>query len=66
MTLAVGSSIFISDIDECTSDNPCVHGECNNSQGSYSCVCGSGYNGTNCDEGKKKVSERNLDSYTSD
>lgn len=37
------------DIDECK-DTPCIHGSCINSDGSYSCICNTGYDGHNCSE----------------
>ena len=34
-------------IDNCAPD-PCVHGQCNNSVGNYSCICDGNYSGRNC------------------
>ena len=46
--------IFLSDLDECTVNQPCQNsGVCTNSVGSYSCDCtGTGYEGTDCDTGE--------------
>ena len=39
------------DIDECE-ENPCQNeGTCENEEGSYTCNCGEGFKGDNCDEG---------------
>ena len=40
------------DIDECSVLSPCDHdGSCTNLNGSYTCNCTEGWNGTNCKEG---------------
>ena len=45
--------LYITDINEC-SNNPCKNGAtCVNLQGSYRCDCKSGYDGNNCENGKK-------------
>ena len=44
--------MYLSDVDECTTSSPCLHGgTCNNTAGSYECFCTPQWNGTNCDEG---------------
>lgn len=46
------SSLFFSDIDECSTErNPCdENAECSNTAGSYSCACKAGFtrDGTTC------------------
>ncbi|XP_066275728.1 fibropellin-1-like [Branchiostoma lanceolatum] len=37
------------DIDDCAS-SPCVHGTCTDDTGGYTCTCGNGWEGTNCDQ----------------
>ena len=45
--------LYITDINEC-SNNPCKNGAtCVNLQGSHRCDCKSGYDGKNCENGKK-------------
>ncbi|XP_078612395.1 uncharacterized protein LOC144882465 [Branchiostoma floridae x Branchiostoma japonicum] len=36
------------EIDECATD-PCVHGDCSDAIGDYTCTCHSGWEGRNCD-----------------
>ena len=44
--------MYLSDVDECITSPPCLHGgTCNNTAGSYECFCTPQWNGTNCDEG---------------
>ena len=38
------------DVDECTTNDPCVNGDCMNRDGGYNCICDSGWTGMNCDE----------------
>lgn len=42
---------FVPDINECL-QSPCVHGQCSNTQGSYTCTCEPGWTGVNCQTGK--------------
>lgn len=37
------------DIEECSTTEPCVHGQCVNTHGSYACICEPGYTGKNCE-----------------
>ena len=49
--LSVGwnGTLCADDIDECTLYTPCENGAtCNNTDGSYDCVCLAGYEGRNC------------------
>ena len=39
------------DFNECES-NPCIHGTCEDTVGTYLCECESGYTGHNCEVGK--------------
>ena len=42
-----------SDVDECI-NNPCQNtGNCTNKPGSYECYCIDGFEGKNCEKGKK-------------
>ena len=43
----VGETCHI-DIDECQNDDPCIHGQCINNPGNYTCLCSPTYCGTNC------------------
>jgi hypothetical protein len=38
-----------SDIDECSGDSPCLHGDCHNTAGGFVCTCYPGWDGVNCD-----------------
>ena len=42
---------FVPDINECL-QSPCVHGQCSNTLGSYTCTCEPGWTGVNCQTGK--------------
>ncbi len=42
------------DIDECDS-SPCQHGSCTDGVNEYNCACDAGYDGDNCENGKKKT-----------
>ena len=46
-SIAIMSSFFPSDIDECSADSsPCdENADCTNSEGSYSCTCKQGFDG---------------------
>ena len=42
------------DIDECATSGLCgVHGTCNNTAGSYNCLCDNGWTGDHCETGEK-------------
>ena len=41
---------MFADVNECVND-PCVHGTCENTHGSYVCVCDGGYTGVHCETG---------------
>ena len=42
------------DINECGTSSPCgEHGTCNNTVGSYYCLCENGWTGEHCDTGEK-------------
>ena len=43
---------ILPDINECL-DSPCNNGTCNNTNGSYTCLCEQGWTGQHCDVGKK-------------
>ena len=45
---------FLIDIDECSSI-PCVNGQCVNGANLYTCICDSGWTGTNCEEGRWRI-----------
>lgn len=50
-------SIFV-DVDECTRFQPCFNNAtCLNINGSYSCNCMLGWEGHDCEKGKKKKGE---------
>jgi hypothetical protein len=36
-------SFVLTDIDECQPGNLCMHGQCKNTEGSFRCTCGQGY-----------------------
>jgi Notch-like protein len=40
--------MYIVDYNPCNPD-PCTHGQCVASGGTYTCTCNSGYSGTTCD-----------------
>ena len=42
MTIVQSTPICISDIDECTANNPCGM-DCNNTAGGFACSCNIGY-----------------------
>ena len=45
-------SFYVLDIDECTSE-PCQNGgTCIAENNTYKCMCATGFNGQNCDNGK--------------
>jgi len=47
---------LISDVNECLSNLTCQNGgNCTNINGSYSCICTTGWNGTNCTTGKETI-----------
>ncbi|KAG2494967.1 hypothetical protein HYH03_006901 [Edaphochlamys debaryana] len=46
--LSIAASPCDTDINECTTNNPCVRGTCDNTIGSYTCTCPLGYGGANC------------------
>ena len=49
-------SVYLTDIDECTDDNPCRNNaNCTNNVGSYFCNCTTGFAGKNCTEGRKLI-----------
>ena len=49
-------NIFFLDIDECLT-SPCLHdGTCNNTEGSYHCICAMGWSGPNCEIGNISLS----------
>lgn len=35
-------------IDDCASNNPCIHGECTDKVNDFSCSCQPGYTGNTC------------------
>ena len=42
------------DIDECMTSGLCgEHGTCNNTAGSYHCLCDNGWTGDHCETGEK-------------
>ena len=44
---------YSSDVDECTTSQPCKNGAtCKNTHGGSICKCTSGYKGSNCETGK--------------
>ena len=47
-------NFYFVDVNECEGINPCVHGNCTNTVGDYSCSCDSGWTGKNCDEGTQE------------
>ena len=50
------SGFFHLDVDECTTASPCNNGgTCNNTLGSYECMCTPQWNGTNCGEGETQI-----------
>ena len=47
------SHLFILEVNECETLNPCKHGGvCVNENGTYHCECPEGWRGLNCDVGK--------------
>ena len=53
-TLVLQSVCLLSDIDDCAADDTLCHngGTCNNLDGSYECICPTGYFGKHCETGK--------------
>ena len=45
-------NILYLDFNECES-NPCIHGTCEDSIGTYLCACEPGYTGHSCEVGKE-------------
>jgi hypothetical protein len=44
---------IFADVDECTEYEPCQNnGTCVNNNGSYTCICTTGWQGKHCDDGK--------------
>lgn len=37
------SSCMLTDVDECQQGNLCMNGQCKNTDGSFRCTCGQGY-----------------------
>ena len=47
------NTVLLAAVDECATNNPCVHGTCTDETNGYTCDCtGTGYTGTNCDIGE--------------
>lgn len=47
--------IRLSDVNECLTVQPCANGAtCVNTIGGYQCQCSSGFEGQDCDQGKRK------------
>jgi hypothetical protein len=42
-------SYLYTDVDECVS-TPCIHGNCTDGLGTYSCTCHAGFTGGDCDK----------------
>ena len=38
------------DIDECATNTPCENGACDNTDGSFQCICDAGFTGEVCNE----------------
>ena len=49
-----GHQLFYSDIDDCE-NQPCIQGKCTDRVNGYKCTCEPGWEGPNCEKGKKFI-----------